>query len=1570
MSTKSFAPKIRVLSENETPTTFEAWKETLLFHLSTEIKFDTFLDTDFTWSAYSVDNRGLIADAAEVPAASRMTARQRAAALQLMLGSIATYAPVIGRKFITQEATSLNRVWNRLRTHYGFRKTGARILELSAFQLESAESYETLWERMYAFVDDNVVGPNDGLTHCGGTPEQEFMSPTILNIIVVLWLHAIHHDLPPLVKQRFATELRGRTLFSIREEVTESLQSLITELQEGSGAISRSSYQTRGGSQEKYQPPTKSCCLCKAANRREYNSHYLSACPFLPENDKKFISSRIRDVAGDILDPCNDTDLEGTAATTSRVDIVPSLIMKASYNQFTTVLTLDSGAESNLISLAEAKRIGAPISTTRNRARQADGSTPLNAIGETHFVLTKDHHTFSFNGLVVQQLGVAILAGMPFQRTNDVFTRPAKGTVHVGDCCMFECGAQAHSKGTPSANTSRCTAVILRVPNRTTILPGECIEMNVPAQLACEESLAVEPRTSAPSMSSSKQSQLWLSYDIVNVTDGTIKIRNSSAEPIPLKKHEQICQIRPMIPQSETPEDVYDESQSVPNFISVATSSADKVNIDPSGMLSVDERKLFQDTTKKHSSVFDSQLGCYNGFNGTYENVINMGPTLPPQRKGRIPQYNRKDLVSLQQKFDELELAGVFIKPELIGINVEYINPSFLVKKPSGGFRLVTSFGEVGKYSKPQPALMSNVDNTLRRLGQWRYIIQADLSQAFYQIPIARQSMKYCGVCTPFKGVRVYQRCAMGMPGSEVALEELLSRLLGELITEGYVAKVADDLYCGAQTVSELHTVWNRLLTILSNNGLHLSPTKTVCCPATAQILGWNWNKGSISAGSHRISALATCDPPSSVRGLRAYIGAYKFLSRVLPAYATILAPIEDAVAGRQSSETISWTDSLVKSFVDSQNHLTNTKSIMLPRSTDQLQIVTDGSVTKMGIAATMFVVRESGVRLAGYFNAKLKDHQIRWLPCELEALGISAAVKHFSPYIVQSKHQTRILTDSKPCVQAYDKLCRGYFSASVRLTTFLSTVSRFHVSVDHIKGEHNTLVDYESRNPQCCQVESCQICKFVLSEEDSVIGGVSVESVLSGHFPLMYSNRAAWKAVQQDCPDLRRVHAHLAQGTRPSRKETKLSDIRRYLNTVIIAKDGVLTVAMTSPMMPKTERIVVPRQIVAGLLTAMHLQLQHPSKYQLGKVFSRTFFALDFDKSISSVVEHCHACKSLGSVPTRYVPQSTSMPESIGCSFSADIMRRNRQFILIARENISAYTLATLVPDERACSLRDGLLRLCSLFGYQPGRPITVRVDAAPGFRSLVGDVFLKSEHINLEIGNEKNINKNPIAERAVSEVHQFLVRSQPGVDLVTETSLTSTIGKLNNKLRLGGLSSRELWTQRCQYSGEQLPIKDRDLIVSRHNERLNNHESSAKWKARGCRQMVTPQINVGDITYLHADRSKLQPRDKYLVVESSGDEISIQKFVGNQLRARRYIVRPVDCVVVPREIEGSKFVPDSDSSDDDSIYGQPVTDPSISPDSTAEHSDHSSTPDDNHLRRSTRMKFKPAYLADYVEH
>ena len=411
----------------------------------------------------------------------------------------------------------------------------------------------------------------------------------------------------------------------------------------------------------------------------------------------------------------------------------------------------------------------------------------------------------------------------------------------------------------------------------------------------------------------------------------------------------------------------------------------------------------------------------------------------PPQRKGRVPQYSRNNLEELQQKFDKLEKQGVFCTPDKKNVTAEYLNPSFLVKKPNRGFRLVTAFADVGRYSKPQPSLMPDVDSTLRNIAQWKYIIQSDLTSAFYQIPLSKSSLKYCGVATPFRGVRIYTRCAMGMPGSETALEELMCRVLGDCIQDGIVSKLADDLYCGGNTLDELLSNWQRVLQSLQKCTLRLSPSKTVICPKSTTILGWIWSQGSFSASPHRVAVLSKSPPPENVCGLRSFIGAYKDLGRVLPGCSQVISPLDSAVAGCQSQEKVQWSDDLLQHFRNAQSALANHKSITLPQSDDQLWIVTDASVTKQVIGSTLYISRGGKLLLAGFFRAKLRKHQVNWLPCEVEALCIAASVKHFSPNIIQSKHQPCLLTDSRPCVQAFEKLCRGEFSASPLVSNILS---------------------------------------------------------------------------------------------------------------------------------------------------------------------------------------------------------------------------------------------------------------------------------------------------------------------------------------------------------------------------------------------------------------------------------------------------------------------------------------------------------------------------------------------------
>ena len=83
-----------------------------------------------------------------------------------------------------------------------------------------------------------------------------------------------------------------------------------------------------------------------------------------------------------------------------------------------------------------------------------------------------------------------------------------------------------------------------------------------------------------------------------------------------------------------------------------------------------------------------------------------------------------------------------------------------------------------------------------------------------------------------------------------------MSWVLGELLEQGIVAKLADDIYCGANNPEDLLANWSKVLEAIGKNSLRLSATKSIISPKSATFLSWVWSEGTLHASSHRIAAL------------------------------------------------------------------------------------------------------------------------------------------------------------------------------------------------------------------------------------------------------------------------------------------------------------------------------------------------------------------------------------------------------------------------------------------------------------------------------------------------------------------------------------------------------------------------------------------------------------------------------------------------------------------------------------------------------------------------------------------
>ena len=1155
-------------------------------------------------------------------------------------------------------------------------------------------------------------------------------------------------------------------------------------------------------------------------------------------------------------------------------------------------LMLDSGANVSFIRYDAAKKLGFKMLPCSQLSTLGDGEGLLGSMAEIDEVFYRNSWSVRFQALVVPKLQSDFIAGLTFMKDNQVIQDVSRKTISIHDkkYTVMATAPEATMPVQPQGSKIKPAhlAHICAGTNKV-LLPGQ--ELEVPTQMKNGQVVLVEGWHSNDTE--------WPEAHLCQVVNQKVSISNDTQEPISLGKKGQVNTLKisqteledpkrtPPVPASYYQHNKAPSPASKPNNIEKISWGKDI----PTAI-----RQQLDEAHTTYGAVFDESLkNGYNGAFGPFVCKLNWAnETRPQSNKVRIVNYDHELKGLMQQVMDDLTEDGVLADPQQLQIPVQSICSSFLRRKKKAAgvpkhlltksdVRLIINFSPINDLTKNIPSAMPTPEDVFITLGRFKFIISFDLHSGFFQNHMSPESYPWLGVMSPFGGVRVMTRSGQGLLGMSEQFNLLMRQILKEELQAGQCAQLQDDIIVGGASREEATANYISILEKLHRANLKVSAEKTFIFPQTADILGWNWQQGGkLEPSPHRRNALTNMkqDDIKQVKDMRSWLGLYKTLRIATPRISNILDPLEKAVADKESKDPFPWTHDLEMHFREAKRAVQNMHTLYLPSPDEELCLDPDGARQPPGIGHVLYAIKNGEKVPVRFHSAKLPEHCQSWQPCEIEALGFAMGIESEYDLIRESKHPLKICPDSKVVADAMKLIKQGKYSTSSRINKFLTNINRVHLDVVHISGKAklNKIGDNQSRHTSECNSDLCTVCKFVNDNVEGVLDAATKLAVMSVPPVFSLEGRQAWRKAQESCNSCKTAKSHLKTGKLPSNKVGKeSSNIRQYCREAVVSKDDLLVVRESAKEatggIPR-ERIVVPQKMLPTLLYHLHTSSAiHPLKTQLRQTFQRSFYAINLDSHLTELYDNCYPCSILRPLPKAQIPnESKATVNHPHEYFHADVIRRAKQCILLLVDHFSSYHVATLIPSEKACDLKEGIISLST--GVRHPYGITIKVDNAKGFESLLkNDKELKNLGINIILSDVLNKNSNAVVDKSCQEIEQELRKISPDGKPITQASLAQAVLEVNKKLRRGGsLTAYEIHTARDAFTGKNLDLDDVKLREAQLAKRTAGHPP-------GLPNQQT--IEVGDTVVVSGQQPKHTARDTFVVTGKDNNTIHSQKIL-----------------------------------------------------------------------------------------
>ena len=383
--------------------------------------------------------------------------------------------------------------------------------------------------------------------------------------------------------------------------------------------------------------------------------------------------------------------------------------------------------------------------------------------------------------------------------------------------------------------------------------------------------------------------------------------------------------------------------------------------------------------------------------------------------------------------------------------------PVLFAKKPGEGLRFCVDYRALNRITRKDRYPLPLINETLQRVGRARWFTKLDIVQAFHQIRIAEREEWKTAFRTRY-GLFEWLVTPFELANAPSTFQRYINWLLRDFLDDFVSAYIDDILIFTEGSLSEHREHVRKVFRCLREAGLKVEIDKCEFETVSTKYLGFLIEAGKgVKMDPEKVKAIQEWKPPTTVKGLRGFIGFANFYRRFIRRFSDIVAPLTDLT---KKDVQYRWTPQANDAFEKLKDMFAK-GPVLLQFSPDRETVIeTDSSGYVVG-GALMQYDDDGLLRPCAFFSKKNLPAECNYEIHDKELLAIVRCLKEWSAEL-RSVPRFQIITDHKSL---------EYFMTSRQLTErqirWAELLSKFDFVLIFRPGKLNHVADALSRRDQ-----------------------------------------------------------------------------------------------------------------------------------------------------------------------------------------------------------------------------------------------------------------------------------------------------------------------------------------------------------------------------------------------------------------------------------------------------------------------------------------------------------------------